>query len=129
TNSYYQLMLSLVPIWAVMGLSWNLFSGYSGLTSFGHAAFFGLGAYTGTLALVYWSLTGRRATAPNGLAAKAAGIDARTWKMRALIASGAMAAASGGLYACVLLVVTPDSVFGVLISAQALVVPLFGGVA
>jgi len=30
TNSYYQLMLTLVPIWAVMGLSWNLFSGYSG---------------------------------------------------------------------------------------------------
>jgi branched-chain amino acid transport system permease protein len=65
----------------------------------------------------------------NELAAEAAGIDARTWKMRALIASGAMAAAAGGLYACVLLVVTPDSVFGVLISAQALVVTLFGGVA
>ena len=28
---------------------------------------------------------------------------------------------------CVLLVVTPDSVFGVLVSAQALVVTLFGG--
>ncbi|HEX5325682.1 MAG TPA: hypothetical protein VFW75_03345 [Acetobacteraceae bacterium] len=24
SNSYYQLMLTLVPIWAVMGLSWNL---------------------------------------------------------------------------------------------------------
>ncbi len=229
TNSYYQLMLSLVPIWAVMGLSWNLFSGYSGLTSFGHAAFFGLGAYTVTLALVYWSLTpwvgiplgmlvgavaafligtptfrlrghyfalsmlayplaimyimeylgfqevslpmhrehpflylqfsdprlytvlalamlviallvsiaaensrfglALLAIRQNELAAEAAGIDARAWKMRALIASGAMAAAAGGLYACVLLVVTPDSVFGVLISAQALVVTLFGGVA
>ena len=42
-------MLTLVPIWAVVGLSWNLFSGYSGLISFGHAAFFGLGAYTVTL--------------------------------------------------------------------------------
>ena len=31
TNSYYQLMLTLVPIWAVMGLSWNLLSGYSGI--------------------------------------------------------------------------------------------------
>ena len=39
-----------------------------------------------------------------------------------------MAAAAGGLYACVLLVVTPDSVFGMLVSAQALVVTLFGGV-
>ena len=45
-NSYYQLMLTLVPVWAIMGLSWNLLSGYSGLISFGHAAFFGLGAFT-----------------------------------------------------------------------------------
>ena len=37
--------------------------------------------------------------------------------------------AAGGLYACVLLIVTPDSVFGVIVSAQALVVTLFGGVA
>ena len=56
-NSYYQLMLTLVPIWAMMGLAWNLISGYSGLVSFGHAAFFGAGAYTVTLALVYLDLT------------------------------------------------------------------------
>src|SRR5664279_2390851 len=49
SNSYYQLMLTLVPIWAVMGLSWNVLSGYSGLVSFGQAVFFGLGAYTVTL--------------------------------------------------------------------------------
>ncbi|MDE2007190.1 MAG: branched-chain amino acid ABC transporter ATP-binding protein/permease, partial [Rhodospirillales bacterium] len=65
----------------------------------------------------------------NELAAEAAGLDTWRWKMRALTASGAIAAAAGGLYACVLLVVTPDSVFGVLVSAQALVVTLFGGVA
>jgi ABC-type branched-subunit amino acid transport system permease subunit len=57
TNSYYQLMLTLVPIWAVMGLSWNLLSGYTGLVSFGHAAFFGLGAYTVTIALVDYDIT------------------------------------------------------------------------
>ena len=49
SNSYYQLMLALVPVWAVLGLAWNVFSGYSGLVSFGHAAFFGIGAYTTTL--------------------------------------------------------------------------------
>ena len=38
----------------------------------------------------------------NELAAEAAGIDARRWKMRALVTSGAIAAAAGGLYACVL---------------------------
>ena len=56
-NSYYQLILTLVPIWAAVGLSWNLFSGLAGLISFGHAAFFGLGAYTVTLCLVDAGLT------------------------------------------------------------------------
>ena len=65
----------------------------------------------------------------NELAAEAAGINARRWKMRALVTSGTIAAAAGGLYACVLLVVTPDSVFGLLVSAQPVVVTLFGGVA
>jgi branched-chain amino acid transport system permease protein len=228
TNSYYQLMLTLVPIWAVMGLSWNLLSGYTGLISFGHAAFFGLGAYTVTIALVKFDITpwlgiplgmivgavagivigyptfrlrgvyfalamlaypmallyvfvwlgyqevplpmkreepalymqfsdyrvyialavgllvvsllislaversrfGMSLTAikQNEPAAEAAGIDTLAWKMRAIMLSGAVAAAAGGLYAVVLLVVTPDSVFGVLTSAQALTIALFGGI-
>jgi len=228
TNSYYQLMLTLVPIWAVMGLSWNLLSGYTGLVSFGHASFFGLGAYTVTIALVRYDVTPwlgiplgmvvgavagvvigyptfrlrghyfalsmlaypmallyvfewlgyqevalpMKREAPgwymqfgdyrvysalavgllvvsmlislaversrfglsllaikqNEPAAEAAGVDTLAWKMRAIMVSGAIAAAAGGLYAVVLLVVTPDSVFGMLTSAQALVVALFGGV-
>jgi len=40
-----------------------------------------------------------------------------------------VAAGAGGLYACVQLVVTPDSVFGMLVSAQPVVMTLFGGVA
>ena len=228
TNSYYQLMLTLVPIWAVLGLSWNLLSGYTGLVSFGHAAFFGLGAYTVTIALTGYDLTPwlgiplgmvvgviaaivigyptfrlrghyfalsmlaypmallyvfewlgyQEVTLPmkrqapgfymqfsdyrvyvalavallvaallvslliersrfglslvaikqNEPAAEAAGIDTLSWKMRAIMLSGAIAAAAGGLYAVVLLVVTPESVFGMLVSAQALVVALFGGV-
>ena len=64
----------------------------------------------------------------NEPAAEAAGIDALSWKMRAMMVSAAMAAAAGGLYAVVLLVVTPQSMFGMLVSAQALVVSLFGGV-
>ena len=46
-----------MPIWAVFGVSWNILSGYGGQLSFGHASFFGIGAYTVTLALVYWNLT------------------------------------------------------------------------
>jgi len=56
TNSYYQLVLTLVPVWAVFGLSWNLLSGYTGLISFGHAAFFGIGAYVTALGQIYFDL-------------------------------------------------------------------------
>ena len=45
-DAYWRLMLTLVPIWALLAVAWNIFSGYSGLVSFGHAAFFGAGAYT-----------------------------------------------------------------------------------
>ena len=56
-NSYYQLIMAVVPIWAVMGLSWNVLSGYSGYVSFGHAAFFGLGAYFVALAQIKFGVT------------------------------------------------------------------------
>jgi branched-chain amino acid transport system permease protein len=229
TNSYYQLILTLVPVWALFGVSWNILSGYGGQLSFGHASFFGIGAYTATLTVVYWSLSpwlgiplgmvlggvaavligtptfrlrghyfalsmlayplailyvlqylgfqevsipmhrenpaafmefsdqriytliavcllvagvgvslviensrfglALLAIRQNELAAEAAGINARQWKMRSLIVSGMIAALVGGFYARVLLVITPDSVFGMLVSAQAVVVTLFGGVA
>src|SRR2546430_7697820 len=64
----------------------------------------------------------------NEPAAEAAGIDTWRWKMLALMLSGALAGIAGGLYAVVLLVVTPETVFGMLVSAQALILTLFGGV-
>ena len=227
-NPYILLIMTLVPIWATLGVSWNVFSGYSGLLSFGHAAFFGLGAYTVAVAFakfglspwvgiiaaagvgalagalvgiptfrlrgVYFSLamlayplallyvfewlglqevalplkrdnaalymqfTDQRvyvliatllliaallinlwiarsrfglsllAIKQNELAAEAAGINPFQWKLQALVLSGAMAAVAGGLYAVVLVIVTPHSVFGMLVSAQALIFTMFGGV-
>ncbi|HEX2885144.1 branched-chain amino acid ABC transporter ATP-binding protein/permease [Vineibacter terrae] len=227
-SAYYRLILTLVVIWATLGLAWNMLSGYGGLISFGHAAFFGLGAYTVTLAMVKLDITpwlgipmgvvvgmvagllvglptfrlrghyfglamlayplamlyvfewlgyqevtlpmkreqpaawmqfsdprvhallglglmvlallaslaversrfGRalRAIKQNEAAAEAAGIDTWRWKMPAMVLSAGFAAAAGGLYAVVLLIVTPPTVFGVLVSAQALIVCLFGGV-
>ncbi|HEX2137840.1 MAG TPA: branched-chain amino acid ABC transporter ATP-binding protein/permease [Microvirga sp.] len=228
SDQYYQLMLTLAAVWAVMGISWNVLSGYSGLVSFGHASFFGLGAYTVALGLVHLGLTPwigvplagvvgalagvviglptfrlrghyfalamlayplallyvfewlgyqelalpMRRDAPvfymqfadariysvmalallvgamiisrlietsrfglsllaikqNELAAEAAGIETRRWKLRAIAISGAIAGTIGGFYAVVLIVVTPPSVFSMLVSAQALIVALFGGV-
>jgi branched-chain amino acid transport system permease protein len=220
--------MSNVLVWAVMGLAWNLLSGYSGLISFGHAAFFGLGAYFVVLTQVNFGLTpwigiplaglvgglagivvgiptfrlrghyfalamlayplallyvfewlghqevairmmreaptaymqfedGRvyvfigltltvaamlltrhlersrygmslMAIKQDETAAEASGIDTLIWKLRAIALSGSLAAAIGGFYAVVQLVVTPLSVFGVLVSAQALIVAMFGGV-
>jgi len=228
TNSYYQLMLTLVLVWAIFGLSWNVLSGYTGLVSFGHAAFFGIGAYTTALGQIYFDLSpwllipvaavfgavaglliglptfrlrstyfalamlayplalyyvfewlgyqeitlpmkrenaaaymqfadhrvytlvalamlvvvmlatrmieGSRfgmallAIKQNEAAAEAAGIDTLAWKLKAITVSGAIGGAVGGFYAVVLLVVTPVSVFGMLVSAQALTVTMFGGV-
>jgi len=64
----------------------------------------------------------------NEPAAEAAGINTWRWKMLALMLSGAISAIAGGLYGVVLLVVTPEAVFGMLVSAQALILALFGGV-
>src|SRR5690606_31236240 len=61
-------------------------------------------------------------------AAEASGIDTLRWKLKAITLSGAMAGTVGGFYAVVLLIVTPPAVFGMLVSAQALVVAMFGGV-
>src|SRR6201993_4773882 len=55
-SAYYQLVLTQVLLWAVLSLAWNILCGYSGYFSFGHAAFWGLGAYTVTLGLVYLGL-------------------------------------------------------------------------
>jgi urea transport system permease protein len=44
--------LSLLLIWALFAMSLGLMWGYAGLLSFGHAAWFGLGAYTYAVAAV-----------------------------------------------------------------------------
>jgi branched-chain amino acid transport system permease protein len=44
--SFYESILYLVCHWAVLALSWNILSGYSGYFSFGHGAFFGIGMYS-----------------------------------------------------------------------------------
>ena len=43
-----------ILIWGIFGLGFNLLLGYTGVLSFGHAAYFGLGAYSTGLALRYW---------------------------------------------------------------------------
>jgi branched-chain amino acid transport system permease protein len=54
----YQLhILILIMMWAVIGTSWNLLGGYAGQVSFGHAAFFGVGAYTAGLLVFHLGIS------------------------------------------------------------------------
>jgi branched-chain amino acid transport system ATP-binding protein/branched-chain amino acid transport system permease protein len=54
---YHHRVLTLVFLWAAMGLAWNIISGYAGQISFGHQVFFGIGAYVTVLLVVKASLT------------------------------------------------------------------------
>jgi len=54
---YHLEVLISVVFWAYLGIAWNLLGGYAGQFSFGHAAFFGIGAYTSTLLLLQGGLT------------------------------------------------------------------------
>ncbi|MFW0785982.1 branched-chain amino acid ABC transporter permease [Gordonia sp. CPCC 206044] len=46
-----------VLIIAMMATGWNLMSGYGGMFSFGHAAFFGIGAYTDAYLIVHFGIS------------------------------------------------------------------------
>jgi len=48
-DNYFLHLFILFLIWVVIGSSWNIFAGYTGQVSFGHAAFFGVGAYSAGL--------------------------------------------------------------------------------
>jgi branched-chain amino acid transport system permease protein len=53
SDPYYQLILSTVPIWATVALTWNLFSGYTGIDLVWTRHFFWpTGAFTVALLLI-----------------------------------------------------------------------------
>lgn len=54
---YPQHILIMILIWAALGTAWNLLGGYAGQVSFGHAAFFGLGAYSAGLLIFHLKIS------------------------------------------------------------------------
>jgi len=46
SNQFLLHLCISVLMWTVLGVAWNLLGGYAGQVSFGHASFFGVGAYT-----------------------------------------------------------------------------------
>lgn len=55
-NSILRLLFTAF-IWGGYAVAWNLFSGYSGYTSFGHALFFGTGAASSTILLAQFDVS------------------------------------------------------------------------
>src|SRR6185369_6156187 len=55
--SSLQDVMLLTFLYAGLALAWNIAGGYAGLISFGHAAFFGVGAYTSTILFVHFGVT------------------------------------------------------------------------
>lgn len=49
TDTYFLRVLTLACIFAILAVSFNLLTGYSGLLTLGHQAFFGVGAYVSAI--------------------------------------------------------------------------------
>jgi branched-chain amino acid transport system permease protein len=64
----------LVLFAAYQGSAWNILGGFTGLFSFGHAAFFGLGAYTSTMLFVHLGITPWLGMLAGGLVAAGVGV-------------------------------------------------------
>jgi branched-chain amino acid transport system permease protein len=57
TNRHAADVLIQTFLWGGLALAWNIAGGYTGLISFGHAAFFGIGAYTSTILLLRFGIS------------------------------------------------------------------------
>jgi branched-chain amino acid transport system permease protein len=81
-SPYYLFLVTKVIIWALFATSFNLVLGYGGMMSLGHAAFFGIGAYTCSLLLVKASFPPLFAMLAGPFAAGLAGIIAAFFSVR-----------------------------------------------
>jgi len=57
SSDFYMDVLILILIWAAAAGAWNIAGGFGGLFSLGHAAYFGVGAYTSTLLFLNFGFT------------------------------------------------------------------------
>ncbi len=70
----YPLFLMRVLCYAIFVMAFNLLAGYSGLVSFGHAAFFGMGAYAAAWSAKNLGIPAEVAVAIGGLTGAALGV-------------------------------------------------------
>jgi branched-chain amino acid transport system permease protein len=69
---FWRRFLTEILIWGLLAMSSDLLIGYTGMVSFGHSAFFGLGMYGAAAALISVSPASLWVALPCGLAAAAA---------------------------------------------------------
>ena len=69
-------VLISVLFFGYLGACWNILGGYGGQFSFGHAAFFGIGAYTSTLLFLHLGVTPWLGMVAGGILAAAFGLFA-----------------------------------------------------
>ncbi len=56
-NAFYQDLIIMIFFWGTLAAAWNLLGGFAGQISLGHAAFFGIGAYTSTILYLKFGLS------------------------------------------------------------------------
>ena len=57
SNAFMMDIFVRIFLFAFIGVAWNLMGGYARQLSLGHAAFFGLGAYTSTILLIRFGVS------------------------------------------------------------------------
>ena len=57
SNPYFLHVLIMIFLYGAISGAWNIIGGYAGQFSLGHAAFFGIGAYTSTLLFLKFGVT------------------------------------------------------------------------
>jgi len=56
-DAYFLNIMIMIFLFAALGSAWNLIGGYGGQFSLGHAAYFGLGAYTTAILAVHFNIS------------------------------------------------------------------------
>lgn len=73
-NDFYLDGFILIFVWGAFSGTWNIISGYAGMISLGHNAFFGIGAYTSTLLFLNLGLTPWLGMLAGGVLASSVGV-------------------------------------------------------
>ncbi len=73
-DRYYMHIMVMAGIFTILTMSWNLLAGYTGQLNLGHAAFYGIGAYTSALVSMHFGVSPWLGLLAGGLVAAVFGL-------------------------------------------------------